>query len=297
MNIPRSPSWRPAFTLIELLVVIAIIAVVIGLLLAAVQQVREAANRITCCNQLKQLGLALLHHHDTYGVFPSNGSWDGKQQIPDINGNPIVPFTETFAPPNLYKYGVGAPTLSPQQQTGSWAYAILPFLEQQNEYQKRAWYVPLSLYPCPSRRQAQAQKATDDSYGIYNGGGWPWGKIDYAANSLVIPNRPRCLRVAQLTDGTSQTVLLGEKSMNPSNYATGTWYWDEPFFLGGSQGTQRKGKAIVHDAVNMNLNFKNNWGNRQFSKPQFSAIQGRVLLPGVKPGLCRGLVQTRVTNR
>jgi prepilin-type N-terminal cleavage/methylation domain-containing protein/prepilin-type processing-associated H-X9-DG protein len=278
MNISRSPSLRRAFTLIELLVVIAIIGVLIGMLLAAIQQVREAANRISCCNQLKQLGLALLHHHDTFSIFPSNGGWDGKQQIRDVHGNLIVPFTETFAPPNIYKYGVGAPTLSPQQQTGSWAYAILPFLEQQSQFQNQVWTVPLSLYPCPSRRQPQAQKATKDRYGIYNGGGWTWGKIDYSANSLVIPNRPRCVRLAQLTDGTSQTVLLGEKSMNPSNYSTGTWFWDEPFFLGGSQGTQRKGTAILHDSVNMGVNFKNNWGAAHPSGAQFLFADGSVRL-------------------
>jgi prepilin-type N-terminal cleavage/methylation domain-containing protein/prepilin-type processing-associated H-X9-DG protein len=263
------------FTLLELLVVIAICTLLLGLLLTAVQRVREAANRVSCGNNLKQIALALQGHHDTWNVFPSNGGWDGRQWIYSASGNPTYVTVVDKEGPWFHHWGVGDPGRSPTDQTGCWAYAILPFLEQQDMYRTRTWTAPFKVFICPSRRFAEADPVVaEDAYGIYNGGGWTWGKTDYACNSLAMRNRPRCIGMVAITDGTSHTILVGEKAFDPRVQVSTSWYYDEPFFTGGSGGTTRWKGGVFRDRVG--VKYKGNWGSPHSAGAQFAFADGSV---------------------
>jgi len=287
MKIPSPRIRRRGFTLIELLVVIAIIAVLIGLLLPAVQKVREAAARMSCSNNLKQIGLAMHNYHDANGTFPSGA--------------------EERCPSNIaFGSNTGCTYYA------NWSISILPYIEQGNLNNLYNYTVPnympgftanqgpvqtaIKVYSCPSDPRAGQLYAPDtlapdgtgndgtykymaSSYramtgvGIYTGsfsqggvtitadtctlGGY-WYEAVAAANGNTIyrgntagifhtDNQTglKPTKITAITDGTSSTVMVGEKHF--STHPTRGPGWGVSFNL------YSKGAVFPYTALNPNM--------------------------------------------
>jgi prepilin-type processing-associated H-X9-DG protein len=255
-------------------VVIAIIAVLIALLIPAVQKVREASNVTTCQNNLKQMGLAIHNCADVYKAIPSGGwgwSWLG---VPSKGTGP--------------------------EQPGGWTYNILPFMEQDairklgvgvvgesgmQAAMRQLFQTPIPMFACPTRRTSgphhwtwganpyYTADAEGNTVAIYVNSDDPMARGDYAANSgaqddefgdgptsygrrignTFVPNIPPAgdgsgviffasnIRFADITRGLSSTFLLGERYLNPNDYFTGNDAGDnEAMYVGCDNDNSRQ---------------------------------------------------------
>jgi prepilin-type N-terminal cleavage/methylation domain-containing protein/prepilin-type processing-associated H-X9-DG protein len=199
-------ATRNGFSLIELIVVIAIFAILMSLLLSAVQKVREAAARATCSNHLRQIALALHSHHDNDGRFPPGVTYDTTQ--------------------NAYKYmGWMARILLYIEQDALWhsgvqAYAIAPNLPFSPLH--RPFSTPVAVYGCPSDiRVKSAQDTHRDIRAALTSYLGVLGS-DFQ-NPTGILFRDSRVRITDITDGTHNTLLIGERPPS-TDFWYGWWY-------------------------------------------------------------------------
>src|SRR5262249_46324933 len=291
--------FRRAFTLIELLVVIAIIAVLIGLLVPAVQKVREAAARVKCANNLKQIGLAMHNYHDTFGTLPS-----AHVELLDAKGK--------------FQYYNG------------WSIDILPFIEQGNLFKNYNNKIPnqdpgntavvqtyVSVYACPTDPNANRILAPQTV--APDGGGQPKGPYLYMTGSYKVMTgvgdtkttntyagfwnevqtaqkanpggrgafhgdgysglRPESF--AGITDGTSNTIFVGER--HSRTHPTRGVFWADTFNLYSAGASWPYSITLLADydacQAQVNANYcKYGWGSLHTGGINFLFGDGSVRL-------------------
>ncbi len=248
---PRLGIRRGAFTLVELLVVIAIIGILIALLLPAVQAAREAARAKQCQNNLKQLALAFQLHHDSYGRYPSGG-W-GYQWAPDSDRGTgedqpggwafdLLPFHEQGSLFQLSSGGTAAQKLVTIKKILETPLPIhyCPTRRATEAYRVDAaiWFVKQPIGSGPLDKGARIDYAANSGapfdFAKNSGAGiisFGPGPASIAAAATYVRPDPKkvtgiihvrsTVRLAEITDGTTNTYLLGEKWINPLNYEDG----------------------------------------------------------------------------
>jgi len=271
-------KWSRAFTLIELLVVIAIIAILIGLLLPAVQKVREAAARTQGINNLKQMGLAMQNHHDSVGMLPHPGIDGGNWAVAGQTG---------------------------LQQQGPWSFQILPFLEQDALFKLDpntggpggTGSGGVKAFMCPGRGRPNTDGG-NHAVIDYNLNCVPFGTAVGASNWIRTK-----LTLTGIADGTSNTIFVGEKALYVVNYNPGgtAGNWDDAAFRSWG-GCNRAGWWILRDPPGNNTGLvNNNWGAPFSGGAPFVMYDGSVRMlqyvqDSVPPGIIGPLLTANASD-
>jgi prepilin-type N-terminal cleavage/methylation domain-containing protein len=212
-QIAQNRKRRPGFTLIELLVVIAIIAILIALLLPAVQQAREAARRTQCKNNMKQLGLALHNYHDVFGAFvyrkggtiagPTNNDGN-RNRLSGFIG--LLPYIDQAPLYNQIQAGDASVPIAPGGPCGWCGWSV--------------WDVPTPFLFCPSDG-GQNLKTRVTNY-VFSVGDTGENHRD-TQNARGIFMYRRCTAIAEITDGTSNTIMMSEVIRPTAGGGTRAW--------------------------------------------------------------------------
>ncbi len=248
-------TLRQGFTLVELLVVIAIIGILIALLLPAVQSAREAARRMQCCNQLKQIGLALHNYHSTHSVFPPGG------------------ITELPESTCLLAGSSGSDAGAP------WSVLILPYLEEMSRYKEydfsksfatMFWlqesssagnrdvqFKPNSKFQCPSDPNSGSEFCNTNYYACQGGGTTPLCSAKASSDRAFFQNgifhNNSHVKIARVTDGTSNVFLVGETKYCPHElgHAQGAYAsWDSALRVHSEDYAFPSGLCATMNAIN-----------------------------------------------
>jgi prepilin-type N-terminal cleavage/methylation domain-containing protein/prepilin-type processing-associated H-X9-DG protein len=297
------PLTRRGFTLIELLVVIAIIAILIGLLLPAVQKVREAAARAKCSNNLKQMSLALHNCNDTHGRLPPTaGTFGGAWYAPHFFH--LLPFIEQD---NVYKGATVGSFVIPMWDTPGPPGSGLTYLRQ----------FPVPVYKCPTDPTLLMNVATD----------WFPGDTCYAANFNIFSDRTQPTSTAAAVydgkgkipatfpDGQSNTVVYAEKlaycpgtlrntginfpGINPSHAHGGTWWMRGVYRSGTITGTSPPNTNDSFPVDRLSANFGG--GRSGDGTRWYTGVQSKFLVQPrdatIRQGHCdRGVASTYHTG-
>jgi prepilin-type N-terminal cleavage/methylation domain-containing protein len=287
MNSRTKLSTRSAFTLIELLVVIAIIAILIGLLLPAVQKVREAAARTKCQNNIKQLTLGMHNYHDSVGRFPwgrSKGAIDSPSWAVLI-----LPYIEQqnvytrFTDPNIN--GVNYPMIVRGGNPTVTTHNLIRGQFRDTGIMKQT----INTFICPSQpgRPTVSETFTSGSsstegicgdYGVNYGSGTSAADSENGAFQWSMGTAAIGKRIADISDGTSNSFLVGEKHLN--RLEVGKWPGDFCIYNSGSgagwQTSGRKAGAAFPLAISQNEPLNGQFGSNHTGVVQFGFGDGRV---------------------